>query len=82
MTYLEENMKLRLRRSHRSTDSGVDAPAPQEDLFSNLDPRCKVERKPCEEGNVPNLVSMITAIFEFDLGMECAPLNFCICPLY
>jgi hypothetical protein len=43
----------------------------QADLFDSLDPRYKVERKLGEEGSVTNSLSMLTAIPEVDLGMEC-----------
>jgi hypothetical protein len=46
----------------------------QADLFDSLDPRYKVERKQGEEGSVTNSLSMLTAIPEVDLGMECASL--------
>jgi Hepatocellular carcinoma-associated antigen 59 len=43
----------------------------QDDLFDNLDPRYKVERKLGEEGSVTNSLSMLTAIPEVDLGIKC-----------
>lgn len=70
-------MKLRRGRAQQSSDYGADA-APEaggsakEDPFNSLDPRYKVERKPGEEGNVTNSLSMLTAIPEVDLGMEYA----------
>jgi len=73
LAYIEENMKLRRGRAQQSNDSNSDS-APggstQEDLFNNLDPRYKVERKPGEEGSVTNSLSMLTAIPEVDLGMD------------
>ncbi len=75
-------MKLRRGRAEESTDPSVDAVpggSAQEDLFSNLDPRYKVERKPGEEGSVTNSLSMLTAIPEVDLGMECVSLNSSVC---
>jgi len=42
----------------------------QDDLFDNLDPRYKVERKLGEEGSVTNSLSMLTAIPEVDLGIN------------
>jgi hypothetical protein len=82
MAYIEENMKH--RRAQQSADSSAGATSTntaaaqlepsgnaQDDLFSNLDPRYKVERKPGEEGSVTNSLSMLTAIPEVDLGMEC-----------
>ena len=78
LAYIEENMKLRRGRAQESTDSGADAvpgESAQEDPFSNLEPRVKVERKPGEEGSVTNSLSMLTAIPEVDLGMECVSLN-------
>jgi hypothetical protein len=78
LAYIEENMKLRRGRAQQSTDPDSDADpegSKQEDLFSNLDPRYKVERKPGEEGSVTNSLSMLTAIPEVDLGMEYASLN-------
>ena len=84
MAYIEENMKHRRGASQQSADSSADANSTntaaaqlepsgnaQDDLFSNLDPRYKVERKPGEEGSVTNSLSMLTAIPEVDLGMEC-----------
>ena len=81
MAYIEENMKLRCGRAQQLTDSNSDtAPggSAQEDLFSNLDPRYKVERKPGKEGNVTNSLSMVTTIPEVDLGMEYASPSFSI----
>jgi hypothetical protein len=78
LAYIEENMKLRRGRAQQSTDPDSDADpegSKQEDLFNNLDPRYKVERKPGEEGSVTNSLSMLTAIPEVDLGMEYASLN-------
>ncbi len=75
MAYIEENMKLRRGRAQESADLGAGAnpsgSAAQEDLFSNIDPKYKVDRKPGEEGSVTNSLSMLTAIPEVDLGMEC-----------
>ncbi|KAH9967044.1 hepatocellular carcinoma-associated antigen 59-domain-containing protein [Lactifluus volemus] len=81
MAYIEENMKH--RRAQQSADSSAGATSTntaaaqlepsgnaQDDLFSNLDPRYKVERKPGEEGSVTNSLSMLTAIPEVDLGMD------------
>jgi hypothetical protein len=83
LAYIEENMKLRRGRAQQSGDPSADADPgenAQEDLFSNLDPRYKVERKPGEEGSVTNSLSMLTAIPEVDLGMECVSLNpFSLC---
>ncbi|KAI0290078.1 hepatocellular carcinoma-associated antigen 59-domain-containing protein [Multifurca ochricompacta] len=79
MAYIEENMKLRSAPVQESTVSstatGTSAAttgpgAKNDDLFSNLDPRYKVERKPGEEGSVTNSLSMLTAIPEVDLGMD------------
>lgn len=82
MAYIEENMKLRRGRQEQSADpdtgtgstsatgAGTSAGA-QDDIFNNLDPRYKVERKLGEEGSVTNSLSMLTAIPEVDLGMEC-----------
>ncbi|KAH8985444.1 hepatocellular carcinoma-associated antigen 59-domain-containing protein [Lactarius hatsudake] len=74
LAYIEENMKLRRGRAEQEPDSSADAvpggSAP-EDLFSNLDQRYKFDRKPGEEGSVTNSLSMLTAIPEVDLGMEC-----------
>lgn len=39
------------------------------------DPQYKVERKPEEEGSITNLLSMLTATPEVDLGMECVLFN-------
>ncbi|KAH9983549.1 hepatocellular carcinoma-associated antigen 59-domain-containing protein [Russula compacta] len=81
MAYIEENMKLRRGRQEQSADAdtgtgstsattaGTSAGA-QDDIFNNLDPRYKVERKLGEEGSVTNSLSMLTAIPEVDLGMD------------
>jgi hypothetical protein len=85
MAYIEENMKLRRGLAEQSADSSAGASTSttaqpgsnaqaQDDLFSNLDSRYKVQRKPGEEGSVTNSLSMLTAIPEVDLGMEYAPL--------
>jgi Hepatocellular carcinoma-associated antigen 59 len=83
MVYIEENMKLRRgQAAQQSADSSTGASAStaaqaggnaQDDLFSKLDPRYKVERKSGEEGSVTNSLSMLTAIPEVDLGMEFVP---------
>ncbi|KAH8984240.1 hepatocellular carcinoma-associated antigen 59-domain-containing protein [Lactarius akahatsu] len=73
LAYIEENMRLRRGRAEQEPDSSADAVpsgSAQEDLFSNLDQRYKVERKPGEEGSVTNSLSMLTAIPEVDLGMD------------
>ncbi|KAI9434430.1 hepatocellular carcinoma-associated antigen 59-domain-containing protein [Lactarius indigo] len=74
LAYIEENMKLRRGRAQQSPDDpsadAVPSGSAQEDLFSNLDPRYKVDRKPGEEGSVTNSLSMLTAIPEVDLGMD------------
>ncbi|KAI0252050.1 hepatocellular carcinoma-associated antigen 59-domain-containing protein [Lactifluus subvellereus] len=78
MAYIEENMKHRrgpAQQSDESADASTSTGAQpsgdaQDDLFSNLDPRYKVERKPGEEGSVTNSLSMLTAIPEVDLGMD------------
>ena len=86
MAYIEENMKLRRGLAQQSEDSSAGASTSttsqrggngqvQDDIFSNLDPRYKVQRKPGEEGNVTNSLSMLTAIPEVDLGMEYVPLH-------
>ncbi|KAH9026454.1 hepatocellular carcinoma-associated antigen 59-domain-containing protein [Lactarius hengduanensis] len=71
LAYIEENMKLRRGRAEQEPDvDAVPSGSAQEDLFSNLDQRYKVERKPGEEGSVTNSLSMLTAIPEVDLGMD------------
>ena len=85
LAYIEENMKLRRGRAQESTDPSADAvpgESAPEDLFSTLDPRYKVERKTGEEGSVTNSLSMLTAIPEVDLGMECVSLNSLSLPSY
>ena len=81
MAYIEENMKVRRGSAQPSDESPGASTTPgaqpggnaQDDLFNNLDPRYKVERKPGEEGSVTNSLSMLTAIPEVDLGMEYVP---------
>ena len=86
MAYIEENMKLRRGLAQQSADSSAGGSTSttaqpggnvqaQDDIFSNLDPRYKVQRKPGEEGNVTNSLSMLTAIPEVDLGMEYVTLH-------
>ncbi|KAI9457301.1 hepatocellular carcinoma-associated antigen 59-domain-containing protein [Russula earlei] len=77
MTYIEENMKLRRGSETGSTSAAAGASAgaqpvgnAPDDIFDNLDPKYKVERKLGEEGSVTNSLSMLTAIPEVDLGMD------------
>lgn len=71
MAYIEENMKLRRGGANDDDEDEVEAPYdPHEELFRISD-RYKIEKKAVEEGNVTNSVSMLTAIPEVDLGMEC-----------
>ncbi len=49
MAYTEENVKLRRERAQQSTDSGAGenpgCSATQEGVFSNLDPKYKVQAR-------------------------------------
>ena len=74
-------MKLHHGHAQQSTNSNLDpvrGGRVQGDLFSNLDPRYKVERKLGEEGNITNSLSMLTTIPEVNLDMEYALLSFSI----
>jgi hypothetical protein len=68
MAYIEENMKLRSKpdkdqEKQRNAD-------PQDELFLIAD-RWKFGKKEGDEGNVSNSLTMLTAIPEVDLGIEC-----------
>ena len=71
MAYIEENLKI---RSRPRDDNGKNKPVdPQEALYQVPD-RWKVEQKKAttaDEGSVTNSMTMLTAIPEVDLGMEC-----------
>jgi hypothetical protein len=69
MAYIEENLKIRSRpRDEEETKTGRSDP--QEELYRISD-RWKVDKKTADEGNVTNSLTMLTAIPEVDLGMEC-----------
>ena len=65
MAYIEENMKAR-RGVQALNNKSLESR--QEDLF-DLPSKYKI-RKPADEGNVTNSLSMLSAIPEVDLGME------------
>jgi hypothetical protein len=68
MAYIEENLKLRMKSKDNPSKSGpID---PQDDMFGIAE-RWKVEKKAADEGSVTNSLTMLTAIPEVDLGMEC-----------
>jgi hypothetical protein len=75
MAYIEENLTVRGRpRDEDDTNAG---PAdPQEALYRIAD-RWKVDKqKPTpDDGSVTNSLTMLTAIPEVDLGMECVLLS-------
>jgi hypothetical protein len=65
MAYIEENLK---RTSEaQATSKKLD---PEEELFSIPD-KWDVSKKVGDEGSVTNSLTMLTAIPEVDLGMEC-----------
>jgi hypothetical protein len=77
MAYIEENLKV--RGKPRDEDEANTGPAdPQEALYRIAD-RWKVEKqKPTpDDGSVTNSMTMLTAIPEVDLGMECVPFRWC-----
>lgn len=68
MAYIEDNLKV---RSRPKEDAKVTPADPQEVLYQITD-RWKLEKqKAVQEGSVTNSLSMLTAIPEVDLGMEC-----------
>lgn len=72
MAYIEENLKLRRGGQDKDGEEGSSkAYDPKEELFK-LPEKYKTQniRAP-EEGNVMNSISMLAAIPEVDLGMEC-----------
>jgi hypothetical protein len=76
MAYIEENLKI---RSHPKEEEDHKPKNPQDDLY-NIGQRWReaAKQKEKEEGNVTNSMSMLTAIPEVDLGMECVlSLFFC-----
>jgi hypothetical protein len=70
MAYIEENLKIRNRPRDipEQKDKGFDDP--QEELYRITD-RWKAGKKAGDDGNVTNSLTMLTAIPEVDLGMEC-----------
>lgn len=72
MAYIEENLKVRSRPREESDDEDNARMDPQEALY-NIADRWKVEKqKPTTDvGSVTNSLTMLTAIPEVDLGMEC-----------
>ena len=72
MAYIEENLKVRSKPRDDSDDEDNARVDPQEALY-NIADRWKVEKqKPTTDvGSVTNSLTMLTAIPEVDLGMEC-----------
>jgi len=72
MAYIEENLKIRSKPREDSDDDDNALVDPQEALY-NIADRWKVEKqKPTTDvGSVTNSLTMLTAIPEVDLGMEC-----------
>ena len=72
MAYIEENLKVRSKPREDSDDEDNTRMDPQEALY-NIADRWKVEKqKPTTDvGSVTNSLTMLTAIPEVDLGMEC-----------
>ena len=77
MAYIEENMKLRrgpdaqLDADKNTSSSSSKRQDPEEDLYQ-LPEKYKTQApRPQEEGSLTNSLSMLTAIPEVDLGMEC-----------
>ena len=72
MAYIEENLKIRSKPREDSDDEDNARVDPQEALY-NIADRWKVEKqKPTTDvGSVTNSLTMLTAIPEVDLGMEC-----------
>lgn len=72
MAYIEENLKVRSKPREDSDDEDNARVDPQEALY-NIADRWKVEKqKPTTDvGSVTNSLTMLTAIPEVDLGMEC-----------
>ena len=72
MAYIEENLKVRSKPREDSDDEDSAHVDPQEALY-NIADRWKVEKqKPTTDvGSVTNSLTMLTAIPEVDLGMEC-----------
>ena len=72
MAYIEENLKVRSRPREDSDDEEKQPFDPTEALYK-IEDRWKVEKqKPTTDvGSVTNSMTMLTAIPEVDLGMEC-----------
>jgi hypothetical protein len=70
MAYIEENLKLRSRPVEEPEEPAGPLD-PQEELFRTVADRWKVDKKPGDDGSVTNSLTMLTAIPEVDLGMEC-----------
>ena len=75
MAYIEENLKVRSKpRDQKEAGKDTRRPDPQDELYRISD-RWKVDKKEADEGNVTNSLTMLTAIPEVDLGIECV-MNF------
>lgn len=75
MAYIEENLKIRSRPRDDSEGKDKGPVDPQEALYQLAD-RWKVDKqKPTDDGSVTNSISMLTAIPEVDLGMECVVIH-------
>lgn len=72
MAYIEENLKIRSKPREDSDDEDKAPIDPQEALY-NIADRWKVEKQKLttDVGSVTNSMTMLTAIPEVDLGMEC-----------
>lgn len=72
MAYIEENLKVRSKPKDDEQDT--EGPSdPQEALYRIVD-KFKVNKEAKakgDEGSVTNSLTMLTAIPEVDLGMEC-----------
>ena len=70
MAYIEENLKIRSRPLESNNNVGpLD---PQDELY-RVSERWQTNNKKSgdAEGNITNSLTMLTAIPEVDLGMEC-----------
>ncbi len=72
MAYIEENMKTRRGGQNKDGEEGSSRPYDAKEELFKLPEKYKTQNiRAQEEGSVTNSISMLAAIPEVDLGMEC-----------
>ena len=78
IAYIEQNLKVRSRPLDDEDEKKQEPLDPQEALYHLSDKWNLNKQTLPEDGSVTNSMTMLTAIPEVDLGMECVP-SFPIC---